>query len=450
MTSTFDASNLHRTAKLFLDNGRAATVEEALAILETFGLTIFISPELAMTANGQIALLTLVNLTRRTFLGGVEVVDCPAVPLQTALSLAGDLKAAVIELGGAIVDVATGSRPWVVIGGAATDQNAPVVFNLAWDGWRAGVLVGKTPVTTSPNAVALTPALAAAVCASELFSYFAADDPLAGRRDAGLSLWRPGQDWTRADPTEPDLSFLPSRLWLIGLGNLGQAYAWLIACLPYADRQLVELMLQDFDLMAESNDSTSLLATRAAIGKRKTRWVANWLDQRGFTTLIEERRFGAWTHRQLDEPAAALCGVDNGRARADLDAAGFDLVVESGLGAGTQSFRSLAMHCLPGPRSSTAIWGQPAATAPDVSMMPAYEELAAGGMDKCGLAQLASRTIGVPFVGLIAGALVISELLRRLHGGPAHAVIAGSSMTLEDLEAVEVERQVYAYGHCAV
>ena len=30
-----------------------------------------------------------------------------------------------------------------------------------------------------------------------------------------------------------DDSYLPSRLWLIGLGNLGQAFSWLLACLPY-------------------------------------------------------------------------------------------------------------------------------------------------------------------------------------------------------------------------
>ncbi len=40
-------------------------------------------------------------------------------------------------------------------------------------------------------------------------------------------------------------------------------------------------------------------------------------------------------------------------------------------------------------------------------------------MDECGLTQLASRTVGVPFVGLIAAALAIAELLRRLHGGTA-------------------------------
>ena len=49
--------------------------------------------------------------------------------------------------------------------------------------------------------------------------------------------------------------------------------------------------------------------------------------------------------------------------------------------------------------------------------MPAYAQLKKGGLDQCGLTQLASRTVGVPFVGLIAATFVISELLRRLHDG---------------------------------
>ena len=49
---------------------------------------------------------------------------------------------------------------------------------------------------------------------------------VAGRRTVGLSLWNPAPtcDWLAAAGAEPALSLLPSRLWLIGLGHLGQAY----------------------------------------------------------------------------------------------------------------------------------------------------------------------------------------------------------------------------------
>lgn len=245
--------------------------------------------------------------------------------------------------------------------------------------------------------------------------------------------------------------YLPSRLWLIGLGNLGQAFAWLLAALPYGDRSKVELMLQDIDALAKSNDSTSLLSSLPVVSTKKTRHVADWLEARGFTTAIEERRFGEWTRRAQHEPGVALCGVDNALARISLDKAGFDLVVEAGLGAGPDAFRSFCLHSFPSGLSPERIWSKfVGASDTDVSSMPAYGELRKRGMDACGLAQLASRTVGVPFVGLTAAVLVMAELLRRLHGGNAIEVLSGSLLSLEDVEAVTMAGSPYAFGHVPV
>ena len=69
------------------------------------------------------------------------------------------------------------------------------------------------------------------------------------------------------------------------------------------------------------------------------------------------------------------------------------------------------------------------------------------GMDPCGLAQLASRTVGVPFVGLIAAAIAVSELLRRLHGGTALEIASGSAAALEDIEAVAIPAAPFPGGY---
>jgi hypothetical protein len=270
---------------------------------------------------------------------------------------------------------------------------------------------------------------------------------MAGKRAAGLSLWQPGWDWLASDPTETKMSLLPSSLWLIGLGNLGQAYAWLLACLPYATPYEVKLVLQDFDVLARSNDSTSLLSSVPLIGTKKARAVAAWLDRIGFDTTIEERRFGEWTRRADHEPAVGLCGVDNALARAGLDQAGFGLVVEAGLGAGTSGFKNFSLHTFPSSRCSSEIWSAATGTVKDYSAMPAYQALKHQGMDACGLAQLASRTVGVPFVGLLAGSLVIAELLRRLHGGMVYEMISTSASNLGDVSASALPPQLYAFGH---
>lgn len=448
MNVAVDPSTLHRTAKYFMDTGRASSPENALNILQSFGLSIVVDPALALTRNGQIALLTLVNIARRTFLSGIEVVGVPTTPALVSLTEAAELRAAVTELGAKCVDQVNTRWPIAVIGNVEGAAPQPV-FRLTWAGWRGGVLpMSATMAQADVDAIPLAPCLAAAVCAAEVFAYHAKDHALAGKRAVGLSLWNPASDWQFADPMEPALAYLPSRLWLIGLGNLGQVYAWLLACLPYRTPSDVVLALQDFDRIEPSNDSTSMLSTPGVVGRLKTRHAAAWLERRGFATRIIEQPFSAQTRRHGDDPRVALCGVDNALARASLEDAGFDLVVEAGLGAGPSGFRSLSMHTFPSSTGAKRLWGASASTpTPDFSTMPAYEAMKQAGLDRCGLTQVASRTIGVPFVGLMAGLLVISELARRLHGGPVHQVISGSLLSLADLEVVPMQGTPYAYGH---
>ncbi len=449
MAELLDHTSLHRTAKYFMDSGRAATHDDAISILQTFGLTICVGEDITRSLHQQVALLTLVNVARRTFLGGIEVVGLGEGPSISGLAPDRSLADSVQDLGGRAVPYARSNWPTAVIGETHDVQGAAPAWQLTWEGWRGGVIPSREQKRLDESrTMALAPALAAAVCAEEAFAYHAGDHPMAGRRAAGLSLWQPGADWLATDASEPVLAYLPSRLWLIGLGNLGQAFAWLLACLPYRDRREVELMLQDFDRIAPSNDSTSLLSFMADVGRRKSRCVSDWLEVRGFTTTLEERRFGERSRRAPDEPGVALCGVDNAFARMALEKAGFDLVIEAGLGAGPQAFRSISMHSFPASRSAEQIWSRHVGQADDnLENMPAYQALKSKGMDACGLTQLASLTVGVPFVGLIAATLVIAELLRRLHGGNGLELASGSAAALEDFETAVMPAQPYGGGY---
>lgn len=440
-----DHSSLHRAAKYFMDSGRAATHDDAMGLLQNFGLTIHVGEEIRHSVNHQIALLTLINVARRTFLAGIEVVGLPDGPSLTALAPARGLQVAVHELGGMTACRPRTDWPSAMIGTAEVPPLG-VCWRVTWEGWRGGVIPSREDRHLADDeAVGLAPALAAAVCAAEAFAHHAGDCAMAGRRAAGLSLWHPGADWLIVDPTEPPLEFLPSRLWVIGLGNLGQAFAWLLACLPYGNFSEIELLLQDFDRIALSNESTSILSFKADVGQRKSRVVSDWLEARGFNTILEERRFGDWTRRTADEPGVALCGVDNAYARAALEKAGFDLVIEAGLGAGPHAFRSISMHSFPASRSAEWMWSRHVGQANhSLEGMPAYLAMKHDGMDSCGLTLLASRSVGVPFVGLIASTLVIAELLRRLQGGEGLELASGSVSALEDFETAFMPAQPYA------
>lgn len=449
MNLPIDHTRLHRTAKYFMDNGRAETHADAMGLLSGFGLTILVGPEVASSPSHQVALLTLVNVARRTFLAGVDVCNLPDARLLVPLGRAATLADAVHELGGSTPEVGHGRWPMAYIGSCSPHERAAAAWQLTWQAWRGGVVplpIGLRLAEDASNP--LSAALAAAVCAAELFAWHAKDHPMAGNRSAGLSLWNPGADWLVSDASEPTLAYLPSKLWLIGLGNLGQAFAWLLACLPYVNRSQIEFLLQDYDEVAESNDSTSLLSSLQAVGRKKTRVVSEWLEAAGFNTAIEERRFGSWIARGPHDPAVALCGVDNAATRAELGKSGFELVVEAGLGAGTSGFRNFSVHSFPASRKPEEIWSNPVTSqAPDVASMPAYRALHASGLDACGLALLASRTVGVPFVGLIAAVLALSEPMRRLHGAGGRELVSGSVASLGDIEKVELPFVPYGSGH---
>jgi hypothetical protein len=454
MNLIIDETNLHRTAKYFMDSGRADTHEAAMRLLGQFGLTIHVGHELTCSAAHQTALLTLVNVARRTFLGGIDVIGLPVAGSLTRLAPRASLADALRSLGGRLADEARPMWPAALIGSTSAVAVAAVpVWRVTWAGWRGGVTPHRDGDRLPEDQFCpLAPALAAGVCAAEAFAYYSGDHLMAGRRATGLSLWRPCAEWLATDPTEPTLAYLPSRLWLIGVGNLGQAFTWLLATLPYADPRQVQLLLQDFDRMADSNESTSILSFTRDTGRRKARVVADWLDARDFETFLEERWFGPWTHRTKDEPGVALCGVDNANARAALEQAGFGLVIEAGLGAGPQAFRSISMHTFPASRAAADIWSKQIGQATEsVEDQPAYRVLRSKGMDQCGLTRLASRTLGVPFVGLIAGCMVVSELLRRLQCGTSFELATLSAAALEHVEVIEqpaVKPYEFGYVSC--
>jgi hypothetical protein len=98
-------------------------------------------------------------------------------------------------------------------------------------------------------------------------------------------------------------------------------------------------------------------------------------------------------------------------------------VIEAGLGRGYQDFRTMRLHTLPGPRSADVIW-KAGDKQENVEDRPGYQNLLIDGtLDRCGVTLLAGRGVGAPFVGATAACLALSEVLRVLHGGPAHQVI---------------------------
>lgn len=424
MTLFTPADHLHRLAKRAVDSGAAESLEAAVAALGTYALAIDYLPDGALDSADQTALLTAIVLARRVFLGGVRVAGPLEGPLLTRIGDGRTLQDAVIALG-ATVGPARPGTPSVAIGGGARPKVYYFSVRTVYAGWRGGIVPAHAdaPFAHDAPVMPLAAMLAAALAVNEAFLHIADDSRVAGRRTVGLSLWEPAADWF-APATEPPVRFLPTRLWLIGLGHLGQAYLWALGALPYADPAALHLLLQDTDIVTPSTESTSVLTTAALISQRKTRTTAAWAERRRFMTTLTERPFDAQTIRTSDEPAIALCGVDNVEARRCLDGAGFDLVVEAGLGRGHRDFRSLLIHTLPGDVPSRQLWHEDADIASSVEDAPAYRRLLDDkALDQCGVTLLAGKAVGAPFVGAVAASLVVSQVLRLLHGAPVDKLI---------------------------
>ena len=433
MAAPVSADSLHRLVKQVIDSGVAASVAEAEALFRGYRLRVEIGPAETSDPVQQAALLTTVALGRRVFLGGVTVTGPLDAPLMLAMPLGHTLGDAVQALGGILGDGAA-ETPTIVIGGGVQERRAGFVVRTAAAGWRGGILPVHSELQADGEcSMPLSGMLAAGLAVNEAFLFVNGRMPAAGRRALGLSLWRPDRetDWLQPDESEPALTYLPSRLWLIGLGHLGQAYLWALGLLPYQDPASVALVLQDIDSITESTESTSILTDSAMIGQKKTRAMAAWAEQRGFATSLQERMFAADFTRQAEEPAVALCGLDNGAGRRALDQVGFDFIVEAGLGRGHRDFRTMRLHVLPGRRAAADIWKK-ASEEEKVEDRPAYAKLMEEGLlDRCGMTLLAGKAVGAPFVGSIAATLALSEVLRLLHGGAVYQLIDVDLLGLE-------------------
>jgi hypothetical protein len=280
--------------------------------------------------------------------------------------------------------------------------------------------------------------LAGALAVSEAFQHVCGY-VLAGRRDVGLSLWNPDAEtsWMSQEPG-PELKSLPTNLWIIGLGHLGQAFLWTLGLLPYENPEELHLVMHDHDVVGSANDSTSPLTFPELIGMKKTRAMAEWCEERGFRTSLLERRFDQNYRLMDDDPRIALCGVDNAHARAVLEKIGFRYIVEAGLGKGTREYLSFQVHSFPCQQKAADIWNENASkdNQDDLTTKPAYSNLSKKGLDTCGIAKLAGRSVGASFVGSAVASLVISDLLRLIHGGNRYALIDGSLGSFANQSAI--------------
>ena len=432
---TISSDELHRTTKLELDEGRARTVDEAQAIMAGYVLQIDVGVDVTESETRQAMLLTAVNTAVRAFLGGVRVRLGENGRMEVAWADGLDIVSAVETYGGEIVEFLDRNHPTLVVGDVKEQPVGSLVLHTTWEGWSGGVVEESKDRLAESLEFPLAGILAAALGVSEAFQNLRGN-AVAGRRSIGLSLWEPQWNWRDRPAYGEPCRYLPKRLWLIGLGHLGQAYAWALGFLPYENRSVIDLILQDFDSMVKANASTGMLSDDSLVGHKKTRVTSGRLEALGFDTTITERHFDSATRRSVKEPSVALVGLDDPAPRRLLEGAGFDLIVDAGLGGGPRNYLDILIHSFPSGIQAASAWDERAEpNTSSVMGQPAYQDIhrrlrgtteLSDGEIRCGIIEVAGRSIGAAFVGCVAATFVLSEVLRSLAGGPRIEVLGVS------------------------
>lgn len=407
--------------------------EDAVMKLESLRLNLECNDAIRTSLPLQAAFLTAINSGKRAFLGGVFVKMPEEVGCLLPWPGNKSLNNIAVEVGATLTKQINSNDFGLTFGFPGSIDNNQI--QVACNDWQAGILVNNETAPFEMIGIIPTAGIfIGGLAVSLAFLKMSGINLSSADSSIGISLWRPDLHWLNSDAKGPNPSFLPSKYWILGLGHLGQAYLWNIGLLPYRIPKDVSLLLQDTDRVEEANYSSGLLSEFTDTNLYKTRSCSLWLEARGFSTAITERKFGFDTKRNGEEPFIALCGFDSTNSRLLLENAGFDLVVETGLGSNMSTFDIIALHTFPrASKTPGEIWGNDDETKTEINQN-IYDVLKKLDDEICGIIpmSISGKSLSASFVGACSGAFVIAELIRGLHGGMRYDKVVIQLRNLEN------------------
>jgi hypothetical protein len=400
-----------RIAKTLVDRlAGAMSFEDSEAFLRATKVAIFLDGAIATSPAAQAAALTAMTTAVKCFGSAVIVADA-TTPLLKPLRYGATIGEAATFFRVTLSAAVPKDTTHTILIGDCRPEEAGDFVRCWWDGWRAGVLPAWDDRELGAGFNPLSGVAAGALAVREVFAARIGNGR-AGKRASLLSLWEPWVAHDKAAPG-PALVALAAKLWFVGLGHLGQGFLWSLAQLPVAGGLLV---LQDDQRAGEENEATGLLTYgESDVGERKARVAASWFESAWDTSLIERRHHGDICVT-VDDPTILFAGLDNVPARLNVTGAGFDYVVDAGVGHGAADFESFQLRVLRKDADLKNQWTAPE-KGKDVDAMlerEGYRDLAK--KDRCGAFELAEGSVAVPFVGAFVGALGIAQAMRVSSG----------------------------------
>ncbi|MCY4499147.1 MAG: hypothetical protein OXC14_17920 [Rhodospirillaceae bacterium] len=394
-----------RLSKILVDSEKIS-FDEAQARLRSLTLEVVVGAG-AFSPAAHAAALTAVSVGSRTFVGGVRLTGAVHGRAITHLPLRAESLAEAAHLVGTSEFEGTASRR-IVIG--MDDAGAGWAVSPWWTGWSAGT--AKPSEARPVKGDNPLPGIAAGAMAVGVA--FEAERSQFVDFTGQVDLWPVGAGQVAPRFQE---TFLPGALWLVGLGNLGQAYLWALSALPFADPGSVSLVLQDRDSISEENWATSVLVKAETYGALKTKVAEDWASAKGFRVRRIDRWLTARDRVEDDDPRLALSGVDKVSTRQLMAKFGFDCIVDGGLGRTATDFDRYRVTVFDKNRSIdhhfAGLADAPARQEPPNDDAYRCLEREVGA---CGAAEVGGASVAVPYVSAVAGAIVVARVIAITSG----------------------------------
>ncbi len=446
-----EADNVERLLLLVIEKfGIEGSLNDALSkaekVLEGMTLTIILGDEILNNINLQSGLSGVINSAKRAFKGGIQIVNAES---YGNLKLPGYINSTLRDLinDGTVssIDFTAVKSPTICIGCTSYKKGQ---IELKANSWQGGIVpFGHEAQLSKSGNFVLAGNFAAGMAVAYCFMHEIGilrelNQPI------GLSLWRPDLFWLDEKAIGPDIHYLPDKYWLVGLGHLGQAFQWVMTQFP--KRESVEVTLQDFDRIDEANYSAGLISEKSLAGQKKTRVSSVFLEAHGYQTRIIERAFDKTIQFSSEEdPAIVLCGVDNAKARREMDQEAFPMFIDSGLGGSLATFDSMSIQNFKFKKRTTDDFKE----AQYETILGAVEKIEVE-IEKSGCGILSRKAISSSFIGLINASLVLSEVVRAFNSGMAFKAIDFSLRDPDDLIVEEAgksyDTELLKYGRIEI
>ena len=400
-----------RITKVLTDSNRAGSFPEAEARLNKVRIEVIVGNDQLTTHAGQAATLTAVATARKCF-GRVMLVAPNDSAMTHPLPIGDTLLRVARNLGARISQTPSGRATHSIRIGAVLRTDG---WNLRcwWDRWLSGARTHDSE-PLGDSRLALSGVFSGAIAVRQVFACVLAGHNIP-ERDVSVSLWTP---WQPANSSEigPENFDMPDKLWLLGLGHLGQAYVWNLCFLSTHGQRLA--VLQDDQEVSEENEATSLLVLPGGneIGVRKARVATPWLESCGWKTELIERRHMGDISLVSDDPPYLLSGVDRIKPRLTLAKHGFPYMVDAGIGHGAADFEGIQFRTVANGKPSDGLWESDSDVDTERSAQRLLERSAYRELEKqigtCGRVPFLEAGVAVPFVGAAAGAITVAQTIR--------------------------------------